>query len=445
MAQNLFKSVTVSLLLMSFLAACGNVRFSASSSTDGTGTTSGTNGTPGDDGAIAGNDGGPRPGDDGSVPGATPTPTPPPSGARDVSYSLQVPAASNKVDFLLVIDNSASMIAVQQKMAQSMSALASQMNSLNIDWQMCLTVTTDMNKGGTASGTGTHTCTGGYCTGTYTGGNWYWGVSLPWVNGKYAINKTDLSADANIFNNTIPKIGSGDSGTGDERGIKAAYNHFANWKASGQHNTSSCYRAGSSVAVILLSDEDERSVAGDCSRVNTALGDKEIPSCREYGTGALRVLEFQDQPSNLVSQANAVFGDTSRFTFNSIISDTDACTTQLNNNASFVKDGVPYYSPHYTGTVYKQASALTGGGVASLCSSDLKLNLFSDVVVNTLSKLTMECAPTSLTVKKASTQAGLASAAALPASAYSVSGAVITFNPALQQNDWVSLQYHCAQ
>lgn len=448
MAQNLFKSVTISLLLMSFLAACGNVRFSASSSTDGTGAAAGTNGngtTPGDDGAIAGNDGGSRPGDDGSMAGATPTPTPPPSGSRDVAYSLQVPAASKKVDFLLVIDNSASMIAVQQKMAQSMSALASQMNSLNIDWQMCLTVTTDMNKGGTASGTGTHTCTGPYCTGTYTGGTWYWGVSLPWVNGKYAVGKADLSADPNLFNNTIPKLGAGDSGTGDERGVKAAYNHFANWKNAGAHNSGSCYRAGSSVAVILLSDEDERSVAGDCSRVNTALGDKEIPACREYNTGALRVLEFQDQPSNLVSQANAVFGDTARFTFNSIISDTDACTTQLNNNASFVKDGVPYYSPHYTGTVYRQASTLTGGGIASLCSSDLKLNLFSDVVVNTLSKLNLECSPTSLSVRTGATQAAAASAAPLAASQYSVSGAVINFNPALQENVWVNLQYHCAQ
>jgi hypothetical protein len=110
-----------------------------------------------------------------------------------------------------------------------------------------------------------------------------------------------------------------------------------------------------------------------------------------------------------------------------------------------VKDGVSYYSPHYTGTVYRAASQLTGGGIASLCSSDLKLNLFSDVVVNTLSKMNMECAPTALTVKTASTQAGLTSAAALPTSAYSVSGAVITFNPALQQNVWVSLQYHCAQ
>ncbi len=437
MAQNLFKSVTISLLLMSFLAACGNVRFSASPSTDGTS----ANGRPGDDGAIVGNDGGPRQGDDGSVPGTTPPP--PPSGARDLSYSMQVHAASNKVDFLLVIDNSASMIAVQQKMAQSMSALASQMNSLNIDWQMCLTVTTDMNKGGVASGTGTHTCTGDYCTGSYTNGSWFWGVSLPWVNGKYAINKADLTADANIFNNTIPKLGTGDSGTGDERGVKAAYNHFANWKAGGQHNTSSCYRPGSSVAVILLSDEDERSVAGDCSRVNADLGDKEVPACREYVTSALRVLEFQDQPTNLVSQAKAVFGETARFTFNSIISDTDACTNQLNANASYVKNGTPYFSPHYTGTVYKQASQLTGGGVASLCSSDLKLNLFSDVVLNTLSKLTMDCAPTSLTVKKAATQTGLA--AATPMSAYSVNGAVVTFNPPLQQNDWVSLQYHCAQ
>jgi len=197
--------------------------------------------------------------------------------------------------------------------------------------------------------------------------------------------------------------------------------------------------------VILLSDEDERSVAGNCARVNTALGDKEIPACREYNTGNLRVLEFQDQPENLISQANSVFGDATRFTFNSIISDSEACTAQLNDNISFVKDGIPYKSPHYTGTVYQKASQLTGGGVASLCSSDLKLNLFSDVVVNTLSKINLECPPTSLSVRTGATQAAAASATPLAASQYNVSGAVLNFTPALTQNSWLNLQYRCDQ
>lgn len=470
MAQNIFKRPVTGLLtsffLISFLAACGNVRFTASSSTDGTGATAGTGGNPGDDGNIAGNDGGPRQdGDDGNIAGggtgggaggtgggggggvgATPTPAPPPSGPRNVDYSVQVSASNKNVDFLLVIDNSASMIAVQQRMAASMAALATKMNALNIDWQMCLTTTTDMNVGGSPSGTGTHTCTGGYCTGTYTGGTWHWGVSLPWANGSHVLKKEHLAARPSIFNDTIPKIGAGDSGTGDERGIKSAYNHFANWKNGKTHNTGSCYRgAGSSVAVILLSDEDERSVAGDCSRVNTALGDKEIPACRNYGDGSLRVLEFQDMPENLISQANAVFGDSSRFTFNSIIADTDACQNQLNNTASFTINGINYFSPHYTGTVYKKASQLTNGGIASLCSSDLQLNLFSDVVVNTLSKLSLECAPTSLTVRTGATQAAAEAASPLPTSAYSVSGAVVNFTPALNENVWVNVKYSCAQ
>ncbi|WP_413290074.1 hypothetical protein [Bdellovibrio sp. HCB337] len=449
MAQNIFKrpltGVVTSFLLISFLAACGNVRFTASSSTDGTGTTSGTGGNnPGDDGNIAGNDGGGRDdGDDGAIPGgggtpgSTPTPTPPPSGPRTVDYNLTVPAHKNQVDFLLVIDNSASMIAVQQKMAQSMTALAARMNELQIDWQMCLTVTTDMNKGGTATGTGTHNCRGGYCTGAYSGGSWHWGVSLPWSNNQTVLTKAALASNGQIFNNTIPLLGAGDSGTGDERGVKAAYNHFANWKSSGANNTTGCYRQGSSVAVILLSDEDERSVAGNCSRVNTALGDKEIPACRNYNDGSIRVLEFQDMPSNLVSQANSVFGDTARFTFNSIISESEACTKQLNENASFIKDGVPYYSPHYTGTVYAEASRLTNGKVASLCSQDLQLNLFSDVVVNKLDKLSLECEPVAGSLK--------VDIGGAPTNSFSVSGAVVTFNPALSQGQVVHLNYKCSQ
>lgn len=299
-----------------------------------------------------------------------------------------------------------------------------------------------MNLGGTATGTGSHTCTGPYCTGNYIGGTWNWGVSLPWANGAYVLNKAGLNANNNIFNTTIPKIGAGDSGTGDERGVKAAYNHFANWKL-GSHNTANCYRAGSSVAVILLSDEDERSVAGDCSRVNLALGDKEIPACKNYeAPNAVRVLEFQDQPVNLVSQAATIFGNTARFTFNSIIADTDACQNTLNQNVSYVKAGISYYSPHYTGTVYRQASQLTNGGIASLCSDDLNLNLFSTVVLNKLDKLPLECAPTAITVQLGTTQTS-AEASSPVTSGYAVSGAVITFTPALSQNQWVTLKYTC--
>jgi hypothetical protein len=344
------------------------------------------------------------------------------------------------------------MIAVQQRMAASMTALAKKMNGLAIDWQMCLTMTTDMNKGGTPANSGTHTCApDGFCTGNYSGGSWTWGVSRPWSSdyaptggaSQYVLAKTTDEVLLNkIFTNTIPKLGSGDQGTGDERGIKAAYTHFANWANSGSNNTAGCYRPGSSIAVILLSDEDERSVAGDCSRVNAALGDHEIPSCRYYeAPNNIRTLQFEDQPSSLLSQAKNVFGASSRFTFNSIIADTDACQAQLNNNASFQIGGVDYYSPHYTGTVYKAASQLTNGGIASLCSSDLQLNLFGDVVVNTLSKVTLECAPTNLAIQVGASETTVSP---LDPSKYSVSGAVVTFSPALNQNQWLKMDYKCS-
>lgn len=419
------RTALMSVSMITLLAACGNVRFTADSSNSGV---SANGANPGNDGSTPGD--GHEDGNDGSTPGS------PPSGPRDVNYSMKVPPAKNQVDFLLVIDNSASMIAVQQRMAASMTTLAAQMNNLNIDWQMCLTTTTDMNIGGQATGTGTHTCTGPYCTGNYSGGQWHWGVSLPWSNGNYVLNKAGLAADPNIFNNSIPRLGAGDPGTGDERGIKAAFNHFANWKG-GLHNTKNCYRSGSSVAVILLSDEDERSVAGDCSRVNTDRGDKEVPACRNYSDNSIRVLEFQDQPANLISQANSVFGDATRFTFNSIIADTDACQNQLNQNASFIKDGVPYYSPHYTGTVYKKASELTGGGISSLCSSDLQLNLFSTVVVNRLDQISLECAPVAGSLK--------VMVNGTLNTSNTVTGAVLSFSPALVENQTVTLAYRCAQ
>jgi len=379
------------------------------------------------------------------TPSPTPTPTPPMSGARDVSKTVQVPALKQQTDFLIVIDNSASMKAVQAKFATSMNTLVKELNNSNTDWQMCLTVTSQMNSGGTeVAGSGAHTCTGSYCSGTYSGGTNSWGPSMQWKNGNPVLNNTTYNANKNIFSDTINAIGSGDGNTGDERGVKAVYNHFENWRRGGLLNTANCYRKGSAVAVILLSDEDERSVAGDCSRVNTALGDKEIPTCREASNGAVKVLESEDQPANLAAQANSVFGSETQFTFNSVVTDTALCQTQLDQTSTMV-NGFIVYSPHYIGTVYMQASQLTKGGIISLCAPDWQLNSFISVAKNTLSTLSLECVPTSLTVRLGATEASAKVAAPLGAGNYTVSGTKVNFTPPLQENSWVSLEYHCSQ
>src|SRR5207253_7386084 len=223
------------------LSSCGNVRFNAET-TEKVGST-------GVDGNGGNNDNG------GSTPTPTPgpgtTPTATPSGTpRTVNYSSVVPANPNKVDILLVIDDSGSMKTDQLKLASKLSGFASQLesSSVSMDWQMCVTVTRDQ----------------------LISGKYYWGASVNWVgytpaSGPQYLLKKGTSGLNDIFTKTINAIGAGVPGSGDERGIKAAYHHFYNGEP-GASGSSGCYRKDAAVAVIVISDEDERSVGGDCTR-----------------------------------------------------------------------------------------------------------------------------------------------------------------------------------
>jgi len=451
MAQTIFKRITLSLLLIGFLTACGNVRFSANtSSSDGTGTTAGGTDPNGGNGNTGGND--PNTGIGTS---ATPPPvtsaTPPPSGSTQ-TLSYTVPPPKNQVDFLLIIDNSKSISYAQDKVKAQMSKLSSALGGLNIDWQMCMTTTTFGTIGGSCAD-GNCKCIGSgsdrVCYGNMNGGAQYWGVSLPWssyspaagtsqfvLNAKNSANNLDT-----IFQQTITDLSSGAPGTGDERGIKAAYNHFVAGTV-GYANSAGCYRPGASVSVILMSDEDERSVAGDCSRINTSLGDSNALSCKP--------LEDQDMPNNLLAQAKSVFGADVRFVFNSIITDTLTCQNSLNATPHYDPAGckdsagnvyTSCYAPHYQGTEYISMTKLTGGGVASLCGTDNDLassmQLFANQQAQPTANVTLTCAPVA-----SSLSVTLGNATVDP-SKYSLSGATVTFNPALNQGDKLVFTYTC--
>jgi hypothetical protein len=453
MAQNIFKSAFLSLLLISFLTACGNVRFSGntSSSSEGTGNASSTNNGGNDPGiGVGGNNNG----DDGSKGGSNsggPTATPPPSGSPQ-SYSYVVPPPKNQVDFLLIIDNSRSISYAQDKVKVQMKYLAAALGTLNIDWQMCMTSTTFGTVGGTCTdgkckciGTGANRV----CFGNQSGGTQYWGLSLPWSNytptagtSPFVLNaKNSANNLDSIFQQTITDLSSGAPGTGDERGIKAAYNHFITG-TQGFANSAGCYRPGASVSVIVMSDENERSVAGDCSQINTALGDSVAMSCFP--------LEAEDQPTNLLAQAKSVFGSDVHFVMNSIITDTAACRDSLNSQSHYDPDGckdssgnvyTQCYAPHYIGTKYIEAANLTNGGVASLCGNTQDLSnsmqLFANQQAKPTASVTLNCAvvPSSLAI----TLGG----ATLNSSRYSVAGATVTFNPALNQGDSLVFNYKC--
>lgn len=383
------KGVFLPILLALTLSACGNVRFSVQEN--------GTPVGPDTDGETVHPD----------VGGATPTPTATPGG-RTVNYSTVVPANPNQVDILLIIDDSGSMKADQTKLANRLSGFASLLESASVpmDWQMCVTVTRDQA----------------------INGKYYWGASVVWegytppANTLPWVLKKGTSGLNTIFTKTIDAIGAGVAGSGDERGLKAAYHHFYN--GDPDSGVSKCYRKGAAVAVIVISDEDERSVAGDCSRLKSDM--REDPA-------TCKALENEDLPATLLAQAKTIFGSNVRFTFNSIVVGDATCE----HDQDTTPDDSGNRSPSHQGTKYLEMSNLTNGGVGSICAADYSanLNLFKDKILNSLSSLTLECSPLPGTL--------VVSVDGTVTNAYTLTGAVLNFNNAIAEGKTVALTYKC--
>ncbi len=365
------------------LSSCGNVRFNAGTAeksidpgiTDTGNTTTNNGGTP-----------------------------------RSVTYSSVVPTNLNKVDILLVIDDSGSMKTDQLKLANKLSGFASQLenSSASMDWQMCVTVTRDQ----------------------LISSKYYWGASVNWVgytpvSGPQYVLKKGTTGLNDIFTRTINAIGAGVPGSGDERGIKAAYHHFYNGEP-GVAGTSGCYRKDAAVAVIVISDEDERSVGGDCKRIKTNMNE-DPASCLP--------LEAADMPSTLLTQAKNVFGTNVRFTFNSIVVADSTCEKIQDETAD--SNGVK--APSHQGLKYIEMSKLTNGGIGSICEDDFStnLNIFKDKILNSLSSLTLECSPVASSLSVSINNVATTD--------YTLSGANLKFNNAVVEGKTISMTYKCNQ
>ncbi|MBS1970043.1 MAG: hypothetical protein JSU04_07030 [Bdellovibrionales bacterium] len=410
MTPSILQRLIILIASAMLLASCGNVKFTGFSTEK-----VGSDGTNGD--GIHDDSGGPTPTPSpGTSPtatppgGSSPTPTPTPTGTpRTVTYSEVVPANPNKVDILLVIDDSGSMKTDQLKLASKLSGFANLLESQSVpmDWQMCVTVTRSQ----------------------LISNNYYWGASVNWVGyspaagtPQYVLKKGTSNLN-NIFTQTINAIGAGVPGSGDERGIKAAYHHFYNGEP-GVAGTSGCYRSGAAVSVIVISDEDERSVGGDCSRIKTNMNE-DPKTCLP--------LEAADMPNNLLSQAKTVFGTNVRFTFNSIVVADSACEKIQDETP----DELNQRSPSHQGTKYIETSHLTNGGVGSICADDFStnLNLFKDKILNSVSSLTLECAPVSGTL--------VVAIDGVNTTAYTLNGANLKFTNAVVEGKRVTMTYKC--
>lgn len=269
------------------------------------------------------------------------------NGDKFVKTTEIVALGNKQVDFLLVLDDSNSMLPELQKLSARMATFVSFLEASQIDWQMCVTTTRPSNFGSYLS----------------------WKNYSPAAGVPSHILKKNAVGDLNaIFTSTINSVVIGGGDSGDERAIKSAYVSF--------QNKGSCYRPDAAVSVIVISDEDERSVGGNPSRVKA----KDNPS-------AYQPLEAEDLPANLVSRAQASFGKDVRFTFNSIVVKPGDGSCEAMQDVDT--------SPSHPAYVYTQLSNMTEGGVGSICDEDYSANLntFKDKIVNSLNQVSLQCEP----------------------------------------------------
>ncbi len=425
-----FAKITAGILVLVLASACSKVQFKdATSGVPGANSTSG--GTDGSD-ATTGNNpsgGGDNADGVGNPPRNPGTDLGAPIGGL-YKYTQTVDSAKNQVDFLLVIDDSTSMTIDQQKLAAKLSGFADRLSQLQVDWQMCVTVTRYQFLGSAK------VPVSGYPI------NWSGnGGSMPYILKKgMSVSAMDTMVKATISKIAVdaldPYVA---SWSGDERGIYATYNSILGDSADPLRKSQNCYRAGSAISVILISDEDERSVGGNASRLKSAGWSTPEP------ISVVKAIEKEDKPEELLKLAKNVFGLNTRFTFNSIIlkSNDSACEIEQDNQIYSLSDGKNYRSPSHAGTYYEEMSRLTNGGIASICEADYSRNLelFADVITNYKSEFTLKCAPVASTFK---VQVVNASNNDITSTlSYVIKGATVVFNKDIVQGSKVNLEYYC--
>jgi hypothetical protein len=250
------------------------------------------------------------------------------------------------VDILIVNDNSGSMSYEQRKMADRFPDFLSAME--NLDYRIAM-ITTDVSSAYSSTPAGIKNLPGPYNGyGALQDGN-----LIEFSSGLKYISRSTPGKES-LFRNTIQRSetlhcensGYRECPSGDERGIFAANLVL-------DRTASQFMRPLAHLAVIILSDEDERGLSDSRS----------VQSSDDERLRQMYPLENYDLPETFVSKVRQKFPEKT-FSVHSIIvkpGDT-SCRIAQSSQGDFVR-GVEGYS-------YARLSQLTGGVIGTICASD---------------------------------------------------------------------------
>ena len=252
------------------------------------------------------------------------------AGLCSNNYDYQVDAVTGMADILFVVDNSGSMSQEQREMGTKFPSF---LNSVaDLDYRIGIT-TTDISGPGNAPD-----ANNGF-------GSLQDGKLIQFNSGQFFLDGSyDLASEQNLFLETIQRdetINCENGGyteehcpSGDERGILAAYMTMAS-------NPNNFIREDGHMALIFLSDEDERSQGGN--------------------------LESIEDPSAFLSAFQQVFPKKSIKAHSIVIRPGDSsCLSQQSSG----------HTPRgFYGETYAELSQLTGGVLGNICASNFSNQL----------------------------------------------------------------------
>lgn len=301
------------------------------------------------------------------------------------TFNESAPARSNKLDIVLIIDNSGSMEKDRKKLAEKLEGFVADLEASGLNWQMCHTTTQVVS-----------------------------GFSklldkdaLEWAaSGRPKVLNTNTSSNIDtVFRDSMNAIkdGTGFDGSGNEQGIRSLYTFIQN------RRNAPCFRSEAALTSIVLSDEDEASL----------------------GRSNLEGLDFKSEPRNLMDMIRDTFGAELPYTHHSIVirSNDPVCWKSQDQEASNI-------DARY-GKVYEELSNSTGGIIGDICADSYasQLSGIKDRIDYTLDAISLACDPVpgSLVVNGKNS------------SEYKVIGNKVIFNPSLAEGTVVTGSYTCIE
>ena len=344
-----------------------------------------------------------------------------------------------RVDILFVVDNSGSMSSEHKNIASRFSSYISSLDSSGLDYQIAM-ITTDVSASPNNSKKKEGNGEGAYQDGKF----------LEFKKGVTILTE-DHSDRVKLFSDLIQRretlrceeddFRGEECASFDERGIYAA-------NLAIERRNSNFFRKGSHLAIVFISDEDERSTGGEESN--------HIDLPQQYLT-----LESKDEPETLVQTVGRLGSEKSFSVYALVVKPSDsACRKAQRDQGEFFSGeyGDFYAQLAEPSKDLKDLGPLMEGFLGSVCASNYanQLSVMGERVSESAKKIQLSCKPLESSLQNQATQDGQSIVDLTfrfqieSGQDYTYNGTysidennVLTFSPALPVGTKVDYEYTC--